>query len=211
MFAIYTPEGRAFSGSLEKLRRVEKSVATNPTRSVANTETEIVDQDNTENYNISDKAVAQYRSLIKKEERREPVYHAYQIMSRDVRMINENWSLARAYEQFLRYPYQVFPVISDRRELLCTLSRQNFYRFVIETGRPVKADVRTVRQCFVEPNAKVYVADPVTDVRRIASLMVEKRLDAIPVLEETGRILGMVSRSDILRCAISDPPLSLWC
>jgi len=58
--------------------------------------------------------------------------------------------------------------------------------------------------------AKQY-GDMLAHVRRIATLLVEKNLDAIPIAEESGRLVGIVSRTDILKCTIADPPLSLWC
>jgi len=35
-------------------------------------------------------------------------------------------------------------------------------------------------------------------------------VDGVPVVGEDGRLLGFVSRSDVLRAVINDPPLSLW-
>ena len=56
----------------------------------------------------------------------------------------------------------------------------------------------------------VVAAAPITDIRRIASVMLDKGVDGVPVISETGRIMGFVSRSDILRAVVTDPPLSLW-
>ena len=172
---------------------------------------EAIEQDQVAHYNISKKSVAEYRSLLQREEHREPAYHAYQVMSRGVQLIKEGGLLSHAHEQFHRYAYQGFPVVNDQNELVSALTRQQFYTFLLDAKKPIKADTRSIRECFIHPNTKVYAADPVTDVRRIASLLVEKKLNSLPVLEETGRIVGIVSRTDILRCVVSDPPLSLWC
>jgi CBS domain-containing protein len=53
-------------------------------------------------------------------------------------------------------------------------------------------------------------AVPVTDIRRIAAVMIDKGVDGVPITNETGRLLGFVSRGDILRAVVTDPPLSLW-
>ena len=35
-------------------------------------------------------------------------------------------------------------------------------------------------------------------------------IDGVPITNEAGRLLGFVSRGDILRAVVTDPPLSLW-
>ena len=50
----------------------------------------------------------------------------------------------------------------------------------------------------------------VIDIRRIARVLLDTGLTALPVVGEAGALLGVVSRGDILRAAVADPPLSLW-
>jgi CBS domain-containing protein len=66
---------------------------------------------------------------------------------------------------------------------------------------------RRVAEVMVTP---VVCADPVTDIRRIAHVLIETGLTALPVVNESQMLLGMVSRGDILRATVADPPLSLW-
>jgi CBS domain-containing protein len=47
----------------------------------------------------------------------------------------------------------------------------------------------------------VVTVDPDTPVRDIAVLMREKRIIGIPVLADNGRVIGMVSESDLLHRA----------
>jgi CBS domain-containing protein len=58
--------------------------------------------------------------------------------------------------------------------------------------------------------AELITTDPVTDVGRIAHLMLSYHLSAVPVVDEQDALIGLVSRSDVLRAVTSDPPLSLW-
>lgn len=51
---------------------------------------------------------------------------------------------------------------------------------------------------------------PVTDIRRIELVMLNMGVDGVPVGGENERLLGFVSRSDLLRAVVKDPPLSMW-
>ena len=210
MFSVYTPTGVTFSGSVERLRRVEKTAHTTSARTTDSIENEFSSV-NEKGYVVSQKANEQYRKLLAREENREPVYHAYQIMSTPVQAISEDLSINQALEQFQLFPYQVFPLINARRELVGILPRKKLYEYIVNNGSFAEIKNKRVGDCFLTDHSQVYTTSPVTDVRRITTLLVEKNLDALPVVEEQGTIVGMVSRTDILRCAITDPPLSLWC
>ena len=56
----------------------------------------------------------------------------------------------------------------------------------------------------------VVAAAPVTDIRRIAAAMLEGGLSAVPIVNESQSIVGIVSRADVLRAVMTDPPVSLW-
>ena len=49
-----------------------------------------------------------------------------------------------------------------------------------------------------------------TDIRRVARVLLDSGLPGLPVVDEEGRVTGFVSRSDILRAVVADPPLDLW-
>jgi acetoin utilization protein AcuB len=54
---------------------------------------------------------------------------------------------------------------------------------------------------------RVGADDSVTDAWRTLR---DNAIHQAPVLEENGRLVGFVSRGDIFRAVVIDPPLSLW-
>ncbi len=56
----------------------------------------------------------------------------------------------------------------------------------------------------------VPAAEPGTDLRRVAALLLDTGLPGVPVVDDAGRIVGFVSRTDLLRALATDPPLDLW-
>lgn len=49
-----------------------------------------------------------------------------------------------------------------------------------------------------------------TDLRRVASVLLDTGLPGVPVVSDEGAVLGFVSRTDLLRALATDPPVDLW-
>ncbi len=56
----------------------------------------------------------------------------------------------------------------------------------------------------------VPAAAPDTDLRQLARLLLDTGLPGLPVADDAARVIGFVSRSDILRAVTTEPPLDLW-
>ena len=46
--------------------------------------------------------------------------------------------------------------------------------------------------------------------RSVARVLLDYDLPAVPVVGESGDLVGIVTRGDLLRVLVNDPPLSLW-
>jgi CBS domain-containing protein len=71
----------------------------------------------------------------------------------------------------------------------------------LESPRHYQDEVRrvlgtTAQEIMTQP---VRTARPETDVEEIATMMVEERTNPIPILDETGVLVGIVSHTDIVR------------
>ena len=66
---------------------------------------------------------------------------------------------------------------------------------------------KRVRDVVTSP---VVAATPLTDIRRIARVMLEHNVDGVPIVNDNGGLQGFISRSDILNAIVTDPPLSMW-
>jgi len=88
------------------------------------------------------------------------------------------------------------------------LSVEDLLQFIIIDGE----QVRYLRGKRVADAMKqeVIAADPVSDIRRVAQVMQEYRLHGVPIVDERDALIGIVSRGDILRAVINDPPLDMW-
>jgi len=66
---------------------------------------------------------------------------------------------------------------------------------------------RPVSEVMVSPVPTV-AAD--TELRRVAAVLLDTGLPGLPVTDADGLVVGFITRTDILRAVVADPPLDLW-
>lgn len=153
-------------------------------------------------------AAAAYARALHPENPREPVRHAYQVMSRPVLTLDADDSVATAWRRFGERGVRQAPVLEPSQGVVGLVSERELLTVIDLVGKtPTGGLERPVREVMVSP---VVCADPVTDIRRIARVLLDTGLSALPVVDEAGGLVGIVSRGDILRAVLADPPLSLW-
>jgi CBS-domain-containing membrane protein len=213
MFAIYDIEGRRFRDTLENLRNVRKiragaetPLCSNPAEDesgpvsgtgISKTGASV----------LSSKAVQAYREM-RQLNRREPIYHAHQLMSHPVSSVPMEMGIVEAQRYFQQLKLQQMPVLSPQKRIVGMLSLEDLLQFiVIDDGQMQYVGGKCVSDAM---SGEVITADPVSDIRRVAQVMQEYHLDAVPIVDEQDALIGIVSRSDILRAVMNEPPLTMW-
>ncbi len=212
MFSLYGPSGQHFRGTLEELtgvagvrrsrgigREGEEPLPTFVSRA----------EDHGPGGHTAYEAAAQaYRDMLKLEQERGPIYHAYQMMTRDVLALEADQTAPAAWRALLARDLHQAPVLDAGRKLVGLVTERDLLTtFNLERKQARGPLVYHVGDVMISP---VVCADPVTDIRRIARAMLEFHLPGVPVVNEARVLVGFVSRGDILRAVIADPPLSLW-
>lgn len=140
----------------------------------------------------------------------EPLVHAYQIMSAPVVMIHRDESPLRAWGIMSEHQIRHLPVIDDRRNLLGVLSEADVLRYLrFEKNQPSAKLPDSVGN-LLSKDQKILTAGSMTDIRKLAETMTRNRVGSMPILEENGRLVGIVTRSDILKGFMENPRLNLW-
>lgn len=57
---------------------------------------------------------------------------------------------------------------------------------------------------------RILVGTPSTEIRLIARAMFEERIGSMPIIDEKNKLVGIITRSDILRTLVSHAPMELW-
>lgn len=206
MFSIYGMTGQVFSGTLEAMNRVYPLARVRNTRGVAQEGDEI----GVENMAtpLQQDAVRAYRRMLPDDLERGPLIHAAQIMSHPVTVLNHNSAVADAWRLFQRRGIHQAPVLDDAHRLIGMVNERDLLTVIDIDGEHVLEYLkRRVSDVMTSP---VIASVPVTDIRRIATAMLEGGLSAVPIINESEIIVGIVSRTDVLRAVMTDPPVSLW-
>lgn len=207
MFMVYGVGGPSFSGSLEELRRVNALARSSAARRVASRATEF-EAGTVFEGRSSAAAINAYKALLQTDTDRGPLYHACQIMSREVITLQDDDEVAQAWEVFRQHCIHQSPVLNAENRLVGIVSERDLLTTIdIRDGKVVDAMHKKVRDVMTSP---VVAAELVTDIRRIATVMLDYHVDGVPIVNDNQALVGFISRTDILNSVITDPPLSLW-
>ena len=202
MFSVYGLSGPIYQGTFEGLKEVAGVYRGTPVRPIDQDEPPPV-------FSVpAAQAVSAYREMLRSDPERGPLYHAYQIMQRQIVSVTSTDAVERAWRILLERRVYQAPVLDPTYRLVGIVSERDLLTVLnVEEGRVRDALARQVSDVMTTP---VVSADPITDIRRIAWVMLEHQVDGVPIVNDTQALVGFVSRSDILRAIITDPPLSLW-
>lgn len=206
MFSIYGISGPVFSGTLESMPRVRQAQSVSRVRPIA-----VVGEDlsiEATRPGPRDEAIRTYRQMLHGDLDRGPLYHAAQIMTASVITLKSSDAVAQAWRVLREKIIYQAPVVDATGRLVGIVSERDLLTAInIDGDRIVETLQRQVSDVMTTP---VVAAASVTDIRRIAAVMLEHGVAGVPIVNDAGHLAGFISRSDILRAVVTDPPLSLW-
>lgn len=210
MFGLTGVDGEFFRGTLEEMLRTQRVGASRPVRGLEREEGEPISataQQEEHRYHAA--AAAAYAASEHASPERGPVYHAYQVMTRRVLTLPVTTPVDAAWRALAAANVGQAPVVNAQRMIVGLVSRSHLLHVLNEhDGRISDIRARTVADVMGTP---VVTVEPVVDVRRIAEVLLAWDLPALPVVDpESHTLVGIVSRTDVLRCVVHDPPLTLW-
>jgi CBS domain-containing protein len=214
MFSVYGVTGQSFRGSLEKLIAVPGLSAARRSRSIdqegeeLGPEMRVFRRDNHEDGQYQ-KAAQVYRQMLRVSSERTPVLHAYPLMSRDVMTLRPDTRVEDAWRQLVARGLGLAPVLDKN----AAAGRPGFGSGLAhghQCGRRQGARYSVAQRCRRDDLPGGQRRSDHRDIRRVARVLLDYQLSGLPVVNEREELVGILSRSDILRALVNDPPLSLW-
>jgi CBS-domain-containing membrane protein len=227
MFAVYGRAGRLFRGSMEELRRIGPTAALGRSRSVAGVGREVPEGFVAQLAQhaahpmvphpaadvVHRDAMAAYTQTASNQPPRHPLTRVRDIMNPGAITLTESATVAQAWDLLAAHQLGQAPVVDPNGMLVGLLTRAELMRPDRLPGAHSHALVwqallaQSVADLMWTPVPSVA---PETDIRRLARVLLDSGLPGLPVVDEAGAVMAFVSRTDILRAVVADPPLDLW-
>lgn len=173
------------------------------------TNTQLDDQalagSNTADENISPLALSSY--LDKDNQQRLQVYQASHIMSSPVFTLPMSTKFAQAWQLFKQKEFRHVIVVDKNQKVVGILSDRDMLKLSGSSNVNGRINHQTIGKLMVTP---VLMASPTTRIQDICQAMFSRRIGALPIVDNSDRLLGIITRSDILHAMIKHGPLELW-
>ena len=143
-----------------------------------------------------------------------PATNANQIMRSPVKTLTPETTFEEARAFFRQNRFRHVPIVNAEGKLVGLISDRDVLREAanINTGPEawVKDLVQVTRTIADFMTKRVLTATPSAEIRQIAKAMFEERIGSMPIVNEEEKLVGIITRSDILRTLVHNAPLEIW-
>lgn len=203
MFYVNDVDGVKFTGPLEELERWGK-IARRQKVPALEGEKKSLDAGSGGNTG----ALAAYQKYLTGDKGMiEPLVHAHQIMSSPVLTILLGTPLIDAWNILEQESVRQLIVTTPERKVLGMLSERDILKRInVVDGVAVVSPELAVDDVV---NREIISTHSISDIRRMAKVLAQFHIDALPVVEDEV-LIGIVTRGDILRGFAANPKLNLY-
>lgn len=142
---------------------------------------------------------------------RQPLRLVGDVMTRGAITVPDHTTVRAAWQQLSAQRVSQAPVLNDAQHVVGLLVRSDMVPLELvaaSNGRDAAAfGQRSVAEVMLTPIPTVAES---TDLRRVATVLLDTGLPGLPVTDDEGHLAGFISRTDLLKAIASDPPLDLW-
>ncbi|MFM1908385.1 MAG: hypothetical protein RLZZ591_2062 [Pseudomonadota bacterium] len=222
MFSVYGTTGQIFQGRMEHLPRlgaispvaqvqgVQPVGMGNDARPMAQPTRSVHSHPMDEAHRS---ALAAYASTAHPVVQRHPLSRVSDLMSHQVATIDQGCTLLQAWQVLDKHAVGQAPVVDAQGVVVGMLSRADLFtsdRLPVDEGSTMLWQIMLAQSVTLSMRTPVPCVAADTDIRRVARVLLDTGLAGLPVVDDAGHVLAFVSRSDILRAVVNEPPLDLW-
>ncbi len=205
MFAMYDDDGLNFRSTIDNLYTVHE---VEPSKRIKNNTKEKNNKFETlYKGKINEDAKNKYKQIANLDTRVE-IFHVEQIMSHTSFIINDSKTIQECYDMMQENEIQQLLIRADNdNHLKGMVTKHDILNYIMNN-----LDNHHIENTPVSQISKknIITTDPISDIRRVAKVMVDFNLNAIPVVNGEEIIVGVVSRHDIVSAVSNIPHLQIW-
>ena len=208
MFAVYNKgsvQFRSTSDNLYNLKNVDKSA-----QSRHKPDDEMyhkIEKDSDKKQEYTNESLQAYKKIANMDTT-EVIYHVRDIMTQKCISINENDSLNDAFILLKEKQISQIPIVTHTNQIVNMINKKVILNLIMENfdqGRITLS--KSLKNIQLD---EFITADPISDIRRVAQVMIKYKIDAIPIVDNRDVLVGIVSKTDIIKAVSYIPDLRLW-
>jgi len=149
-------------------------------------------------------AIGAYESARQVQREVGPVQFAEQIMASPVLSLPPDARISELNELCIQRKIGILPLIDANKKLVGIVTKGDLARPRIRFTDLATRAVSTI----ATPN--VLTATTNTNIRELARVLLAQDIRGLPIVNDNGEVVGVVTRGDILRALVNYAPLELW-
>lgn len=208
MFAMYDDDGLNFRSTIDHLYNLHQVT---PSDTIKNN----TDGKNKQNFKetlyegkITQEAKNKYMQVTNMDTKVE-IFHVDQLMSTKVITVDDSKTVHECYDLMQEYSVQQLPIIADSKlHLKGIVTIHDIVRYLFSDIQ--YAEHNSHNHIHNISTKKIITTDPISDIRRVAKVMIDFNLNAMPVVNSDDILVGMVSRNDIVKAVSTIPHMQIW-
>jgi len=208
MFSMYDDDGLNFRNNIDHLYSVHEVSSSQKLKNKVKDENKQNFEETLYEGKITKEATAAYKQMTNLDTR-EDIYHVEQIMSHNVITVDDSKTIRECYEIMKEHTIQQLPIIAENKlHLKGIITRHDILKFTINDLE--LADENFDKEISNISTKKIITTDPISDIRRVSQVMLDFNINALPVVNASDILVGIVSRNDVVQAVASLPHLRLW-
>lgn len=207
MFAIYNNGSVGFRSTVDNLYELKKTDAPNSVSLKPDDDDLFQEYLNSKKQKDEQKAINVYKKVANIDTS-EQIFHVKDIMTLEPKYIDNTLTVKEAYDKLKDIKVNQIPVLGFGKKIMGMINKKMILNLIMDDISNINNILnRKIEDLYLD---EVITTDPVTDIRRVAKVMIDFRLDAIPVVNEEDILVGIVSKTDIIKAVSYIPKLQLW-
>ncbi len=208
MFAMYDDDGLNFRSTIERLYNINEVDKSERIHNRQDDDPKKEFRQELKESKVTREAKEKYKQMANLDTTSE-VYHVDQIMSHPVITVDGSKTVQECFELMKEHNIQQIPISSDNGvHLKGMVTLHDILEAITEDIDYARSNIKKTIDDIATKG--IITTDPVSDVRRVAKVMHDFKLNAIPVVNENDVLVGIVSRDDIIKAVSLFPHLQMW-